>query len=185
MNHTPFEYGGKHFIPERQFEPAGEHHRLIRVSRLRLDVELDFCKKGYAYPSKFNYSHKDFYAASTDKEAMVSGDYPELVKLFGERVAEQAEKTYIELNGPKLQGIPNDPITAEGCEVIGHEDDLRGKVIVIKPEVLRQECQRRNEIVRKRRRNFVVFRRAGGVTKLSVSLFKKECSRYQHDQCHQ
>jgi len=68
MEHTPFEYGGLHFIPERQFEPAGKHHSLIHVSRLRLDVELGFCKKGYAYPSKFNYSHEGFYAASTDKK---------------------------------------------------------------------------------------------------------------------
>ena len=34
------------------------------------------------------------------------------------------------------------------------------------------KCQRRYEIVRKRRRNFVVFRR-GGVTKSGASLFKK------------
>ena len=82
----------------------------------------------------------ELLASYTD--VMVSGDYPELVKLFGERVAEQAEKTRIELNGPKLQGIPNAPITAEGCEVIGHGHDLRGKVVVIKPEVLRQEYRR-------------------------------------------
>ena len=75
-------------------------------------------------------------------EVMVSNDYAELVKLFGERVAEQAEKTRIDLNGPKLQGIPNDPITAEGCEVIGHGHDLRGKIVVIKPEVLRPEYRR-------------------------------------------
>ena len=75
-------------------------------------------------------------------EIMVSGDYPEIVKLFGERVAEQAEKTRIELNSPKIQGIPNAPITAEGCEVIGHQHDLRGKVVVIKPEVLRREYRR-------------------------------------------
>lgn len=75
-------------------------------------------------------------------EVMVSGEYPELVKLFGERVAEQAEKTRIALNGPKIQGIPNAPITAEGCEVIGHAHDLRGKVVVIKPEVLRREYRR-------------------------------------------
>ena len=39
-------------------------------------------------------------------EVMVSDDYPELVKLFGERVAEQAEKTRIALNGPKIQPSP-------------------------------------------------------------------------------
>ena len=75
-------------------------------------------------------------------EVMVSDDYLELVRLFGERVAEQAEKTRIALNGPKIQGIPNTPITAEGCEVIGRGDDIRGKVVVIKPEVLRQEYRR-------------------------------------------
>ena len=51
---------------------------------------------------------------------MVSDDYPKLVKLFGECVAEQAEKTRIALNGPKIQGIPNALITAEGCEVINY-----------------------------------------------------------------
>ena len=75
-------------------------------------------------------------------EIMVSNDYPELVRLFGERVEEQAEKTRIALNGPKIQGIPNAPITAEGCEVIGYQDDLKGKVVVIKPEVLRREYRR-------------------------------------------
>ena len=68
-------------------------------------------------------------------EVMVSKDYPELVRLFGERVAEQAEKTRIDLSGPKHQGIPNAPITAEGCEVIGYQDDLNGKIVVIKPEI--------------------------------------------------
>ena len=75
-------------------------------------------------------------------EMMVSKEYPELAKLFGERIAEQAEKTRIDLNGPKIQGIPNAPITAEGCEVIGHQHDLRGKIVVIKPEVLRPEYRR-------------------------------------------
>ena len=75
-------------------------------------------------------------------EFMVSDDYPELARLFGERVAEQAEKTRIDLNGPKIQGIPNAPITAEGCEVIGYQHDLQRKIVVIKQEVLRPEYRR-------------------------------------------
>lgn len=75
-------------------------------------------------------------------EVMISDDYAELVKLFGERVAEQAEKTRIELISPKLRGIPNAPITVDGCELIGRDTDLRGKVVVIKPEVLRREYRR-------------------------------------------
>ena len=75
-------------------------------------------------------------------EMMVSKDYPELARLFGERVAEQAEKTRIDLNGPKIQGIPNAPITADGCEVIGCQHNLQGKIVVIKQEVLRPEYRR-------------------------------------------
>jgi hypothetical protein len=72
-------------------------------------------------------------------EVMVSDDYPELVNLFGERVAEQSEKTRIALNGPKIQGIPNSAITAENCEQVSYQEDIRGKVVVIRPEVLRRE----------------------------------------------
>ena len=39
------------------------------------------------------------------------------------------------------------------------------------------QCQRRYEIVRKRRRNFVIFRRRG-VTKIRYGLAQKECSRF-------
>ena len=86
------------------------------------------------------YQNNGLMASYT--EMMVSKDYPELARLFGERVAEQAEKTRIDLNGPKIQGIPNEPITADGCEVIGYQHDLRGKIVVIKPEVLRPEYRR-------------------------------------------
>ena len=34
MEHTPFEYGGLYFIPERQFEPQGQYHRRIPLSRM-------------------------------------------------------------------------------------------------------------------------------------------------------
>ena len=72
-------------------------------------------------------------------EVLVSDIYPEIVKIFGERVAEQAEKTRIELNAPKIQGIPNAPLTAKDCTPVSHDDDLNNKAVVIKPEVLRRE----------------------------------------------
>ena len=86
------------------------------------------------------YQNNGLMASYT--EMMVSKDYPELARLFGERVAEQSEKTRIDLNGPKIQGIPNAPITADGCEVIGYQHDLQGKIVVIKQEVLRPEYRR-------------------------------------------
>ena len=62
-----FEYGGFHFIPERRF--TAEENSFLAISRRqRLDKELGFCKPGYAYKSKYPYSHESFYAASPDKE---------------------------------------------------------------------------------------------------------------------
>ena len=58
-------------------------------------------------------------------EVMASDDFPEIVELFGQRIAEQAQKTRIELSKPRIQGIDDRPITAEGCTLISHEDDAR------------------------------------------------------------
>ena len=62
-----FEYGGYHFIPERQFTEAENDFNAIS-KKLRTDIEMGLCKKGYAYESKYDYSYKDFYESSTDKE---------------------------------------------------------------------------------------------------------------------
>lgn len=48
-------------------------------------------------------------------EVMASDDFPEIAELFGRRVAEQAQKTRIELNKPRIQGINDRLITAESC----------------------------------------------------------------------
>ena len=75
-------------------------------------------------------------------EVMCSDNYAEIVKLFGERIAEQAEKTRVAMNKPKIQGIDDRPITASDCTVVSYEDDLNNKIVVIKPEVLRREYRR-------------------------------------------
>ena len=72
-------------------------------------------------------------------ECIVSDDYPEIVQIFGERVAQQAEKTRQELFKPRFQGIPNSPITVKDCTPLTSEDNLEGKIVVIKQEVLRRE----------------------------------------------
>lgn len=75
-------------------------------------------------------------------DAVGSDDFLEIMEIYGQRITEQAQKTREELSKPKLQGIDNRPITAEGCTPISYDDDLNGKVIVIKPEVLRPEYRR-------------------------------------------
>ena len=52
-------------------------------------------------------------------EALVSDDYPEIMKYFGERIAQQAEKTRAELFTPKFQGIdvsPSPPQPVRQCK---------------------------------------------------------------------
>lgn len=67
MGKEVFEYGGYHFIPERQFSAAeNDFYRISR--RQRIDREMGICEPGYAYESKYPYSHDAFYAASPDKE---------------------------------------------------------------------------------------------------------------------
>ncbi len=66
MDHTPFEYGGLHFIPEQRFEPAGQYHSIIPLSRMRQDQDLAFPNSG-----KFAYSHDGSYKTSTDKDGAI------------------------------------------------------------------------------------------------------------------
>ena len=112
-------------------------------------------------------------------EVMVSDDYPELVKLFGERVAEQAEKTRIALNGPKIQGIPNSAITAEDCEQVSYQEDIRGKVVVIRPEVLRREYRRATRQLKLCLGGFGASPHSRGSACYCVDLYTGKESRYE------
>ena len=64
---------------------------------------------------------------------MVSDDYCEIVKLFADRLSEQAEKTRTELSEPKLRGIDVTPLTNKDCTPVSYDDDLHGKIVVIRP----------------------------------------------------
>ena len=48
---------------------TAEENDFLKISRRqRIDRDLGFCRPGYAYESKYPYSHGAFYEASTDKE---------------------------------------------------------------------------------------------------------------------
>lgn len=67
MSEEVFAYGGYHFIPERQFTEA-ENDFVAISRRQQIDTELGLCEPGYAYESKYPYSHASFMAASPDKD---------------------------------------------------------------------------------------------------------------------
>ena len=110
---------------------------------------------------------------------MASDDFPEIVELFGQRVAEQAQKTHIELNKPRIQGIDDRPITAEGCIPISYEDDLHGKIVAIKPEVLRREYRRATRQLKLCMGGFGASPHSRGSACYCVDLYTGKESRYE------
>ena len=74
-------------------------------------------------------------------QVMVSDTFADIVKLYGDRVSAQAEKTIAALH---FEGLTEDDCriyTARDCDPMTQED-LNGKVVVIRPEILRREYQR-------------------------------------------
>jgi len=83
------------------------------------------------------------YCAKNDlfanyEECIGSDDYIEIVKLFAERIQEQAElMKNVKENAP----IPLETITAEQCYPNDYKESINGKVVAIRASSLRPEYQ--------------------------------------------
>lgn len=69
---------------------------------------------------------------------MVSTDYVEIMKLFANRLSEQCDMVRTE---QEKVTVPMEVITAEMCTPNSYKESIEGKVVVIRPEVLRREYQ--------------------------------------------
>lgn len=112
-------------------------------------------------------------------EVMCSDNYAEMVKMFGERVTEQAEKTRVAMNKPKIQGIDDHPLTASDCTVLSYDDDLNNKIVVIKPEVLRREYRRATCQLKLCTGGFGAYPRSRGSACFCIDLYTGKESRYE------
>ena len=112
-------------------------------------------------------------------DAVGSYDFPEIMEIYGQRIMEQAQKTRAELSKPKIQGIDNRPITAEGCTPISYDDDLNGKVIVIKPEVLRPEYRRATSQVKLCTGGFGAYPHSRGSAVFCTEVYTGRQSRFE------
>lgn len=108
-----------------------------------------------------------------------SDDFLEIMELYGQRIAEQAQRTRTELSTPKIQGIDNSPITAEGCTPISYDDNLNGKVIVIKPEVLRPEYRKATSQVKLCTGGFGAWPHSRGSAVYCTDVYTGRQSRYE------
>lgn len=117
-------------------------------------------------------------------DAVGSNDFPEIMEIYGQRIMEQAQKTRAELSKPKMQGIDNSPITAEGCTPISYDDDLNGKVIVIKPEVLRPEYRRATSQLKLCTGGFGAYPHSRGSAVFCTEIYTGRQSRFERrDMC--
>lgn len=112
-------------------------------------------------------------------EAISSDDFLEIMELYGQRILEQAQKTHAELSGPKIQGIDNSPITMEGCTPLEHSDDLHGKIIVIRPEVLRPEYRRATSQLKLCTGGFGAYPHSRGTAVYCTELYSGRSGRYE------
>lgn len=72
-------------------------------------------------------------------ESMLSDDYAEIAKIYGSRIANEAE---LWMEKAKNLGIPITVITADDCIPDHYSHDINGKVIAIDTKHLRPEFQR-------------------------------------------
>lgn len=112
-------------------------------------------------------------------DCMGSDDYPEMVKMFGERIAEQAEKTRIELRTPVIQGINNTPLTVADCTPISYDDDINDRFIVIKQEVLRREYRSATHQIKLCTGGFGAYPNSRGSACYCVDLYSGDQARYE------
>ncbi len=74
-------------------------------------------------------------------DALVSDDYAEIIKIFGNRIKETAESIIAEHERAEKAVGDNSEITADKCDKITDADCIENKVIVIKGSELRPECR--------------------------------------------
>lgn len=112
-------------------------------------------------------------------EAVASDDYAEIVKIYGDRVAKQAEKTRVELLGNRSDQNDYSVITAENCTPITHEDDLNGKIVVIKSSILRREYRAANHQLKLCTGGFGASPNSRGSACFCTDLFSGKQSRFE------
>ena len=109
----------------------------------------------------------------------VSDDFCEIAKIYADRLSEQAEKTRRELRTPILQGIDITPVLKAECTPISDKDDLNGKIVVIKQDVLRQEYRRSTNQLKLCTGGFGAYPNSRGSACYCVDLYSRTTSRYE------
>ena len=83
-----------------------------------------------------NYENNGIFERYVD--ALVGGDYAEIVKIFAERVKNEAEKV---IDEKSKNSVDMTPITKDGCQLLKSDDCIKNKIVVIRADVFKPEYQ--------------------------------------------
>lgn len=75
-------------------------------------------------------------------DGMVSDSFADIATVYGERIAEKAEEVQKELEHIGKNVGDDSELTAKDCMPTTYEDDLKGKIIVVRGDILRPEYKR-------------------------------------------
>ena len=113
---------------------------------------------------------------------LVSDDFAEIAKVFGQRVADAAEEI-IQENERACQEVgTNEELTTNSCKSISYEDSIENKVVVIKGSILRHEFRHANHQLMLCTGGFGAQANARGRTCYCISLYDgRKTSFYRTD----
>ena len=104
-------------------------------------------------------------------EVLVSDDFSEIAKVFGQRVVDAAEEIIRENESAGKELGTNEEITAEDCVPISSEDSIENKVVVIKGSILCPEFHYANHQLMLCTGGFGAQANARGRTCYCISLY--------------
>lgn len=113
---------------------------------------------------------------------LVSDDFAEIAKVFGQRVADAAEEI-IQENERACQEVgTNEELTTNSCKPISYEDSIENKVVVVKGSILRPEFRHANHQLMLCTGGFGAQASARGRTCYCISLYDgRKTSFYRTD----
>lgn len=113
---------------------------------------------------------------------LLSDDFAEIAKVFGQRVADAAEEI-IQENERACQKVGmNEELTTNRCKSISYEDSIENKVVVVKGSILRPEFRHANHQLMLCTGGFGAQANARGRTCHCISLYDgRETSFYRTD----
>ena len=75
-------------------------------------------------------------------DCMVSDSFADISTVYGDRIAEKAEEVQMELEHIQKNVGDDSELTAKDCMPTSYEDNLEGKIIVLRGDILRREYKR-------------------------------------------